>query len=94
MPLSLTEAERLRLADIAAAHELDLVLLFGSVATGREHAGSDLDIAVRYRASVPGLDAQAELKILAYKRYQDFRPRLEHERRYVRRFLAERGRAE
>jgi predicted nucleotidyltransferase len=39
--------DKKRLARVAARYHLDLIVLFGSQATGRARADSDLDVAVR-----------------------------------------------
>ena len=38
-----------RLKQLARKHGLDLVVLFGSQASGRAHSGSDVDVAVRIK---------------------------------------------
>lgn len=130
--MKITEDQRKRIADIAARHSLDVVLLFGSRVTGREHALSDLDIAIRTTGADLGYSGYArlledlqevfsgrevdlsfinhadplflkkilehcellygdaaklqELKIYAFKRYQDHRRFFEMERAYAKRF--------
>jgi predicted nucleotidyltransferase len=84
-----------QIESIAGDHRLSLVLLFGSAVTGQgEHQGSDLDIAVRYSGKVPAFNEQyqlirqlQELKIYAFKRYQDHRPYFVMERAFVDRFV-------
>jgi predicted nucleotidyltransferase len=130
--MKITEDQRKRIADVAARHGLDVVLLFGSGVTGREHALSDLDVAVRTTGADLGYSGYArlledlqevfsgrevdlsfinhadplflkkilehcellygdaaklqELKIYAFKRYQDHRRFFEMERAYAKRF--------
>jgi predicted nucleotidyltransferase len=48
-------------AAVAQRCGIDLVVLFGSVARGRQRAGSDLDIAVRFVAGRPGFEAEARV---------------------------------
>lgn len=40
------EKNKTNIAELAKKHELDLVLLFGSQASGKIHAQSDVDIAI------------------------------------------------
>ena len=135
--MEIDRQQRGRLAAVAEEHGVDLVLLFGSVATGRARPESDLDLAVRFSGSVPTMtevsrlqmalqelfperqvdlailnradplflkqitDAcellygsergLAELKMVAFRRYQDHRRYLVMEGDYVRSFLARRG---
>ena len=51
----------LAVADAARAHELELVVLFGSRAAGRARADSDADLAVRSRSGL--LSARAFLDV-------------------------------
>jgi predicted nucleotidyltransferase len=58
--------DRDRLAQAARENELDLIVLFGSQASARALAGSDVDLAVRYRPGgrrlrSPRLDLAARL---------------------------------
>jgi len=46
---AITEQQKQALAEIAKAYDLKLIILHGSYATGKEHEGSDLDIAVLER---------------------------------------------
>ncbi len=122
------------IASIARAHELSLVLQFGSTVGNRErHPGSDVDVAVRFSGKVPSFDKQLrllqelqdvypgedvdlavinhadplylnritgncrllygatrelqELKIYAFKRYQDHLPYFAMEQEFVHRYL-------
>lgn len=121
------------LSEAAAKYGLRMILLFGSALTGRTHAGSDLDLAVRFEGEPPDLRSYAllcsdlqsvfpdqpvdvaalnradplflkkitescqllygnlrelqELKIYAFKRYQDHRPYFDMERAYAGRFI-------
>jgi predicted nucleotidyltransferase len=63
--LELSDRQLARLAEIARRHRLELVVLFGSQARGRSHAGSDTDLAI-CRRDLPldfdeRLDLDAEL---------------------------------
>lgn len=51
--MELSEDQRMRLARIAEAHRFGLILMFGSCATGKLHAGSDCDIAVSRSEGTP-----------------------------------------
>ncbi len=44
--MEITNIQSETLADIGKKHDLKLILLHGSYATGKQHAGSDLDIAI------------------------------------------------
>ncbi|MEK6813526.1 MAG: nucleotidyltransferase domain-containing protein [Nitrospirota bacterium] len=55
-----TEEQRRRVASLAARHGFRMVLLFGSAVTGREHARSDLDIAVLFEGDDPGFKEFSE----------------------------------
>ncbi|MBI2821781.1 MAG: nucleotidyltransferase domain-containing protein [Acidobacteria bacterium] len=125
------------LSRIAGRYGLDLIVQFGSTVTAKEHAGSDVDIAVRFESAVPGFGVLAalasdlqelfadrevdlavinradplflkkiteacrllygdptalyELKIYAFKRYQDHRPYFAMEKAYVQAFLKEKA---
>lgn len=46
-----TEIKR-KIAQLAVSHNLNLVILFGSQATGRTHEKSDIDIAVLSRVNI------------------------------------------
>jgi predicted nucleotidyltransferase len=118
-----------QLASLAKKHGITLILRFGSSVTGKVHASSDIDLAVRVERVPYSLDAYSELqhdlqqlypegevdiafinradplllkqitdachlvygsvrdlqelKIYAFKRYQDHRKYLALERRYV-----------
>lgn len=48
---------------MARDHGVSLVLLFGSVAAGRARPNSDLDIAVRFRGTVPAMAAVSRLQM-------------------------------
>jgi uncharacterized protein len=120
-----------RLDEVARRHGIRLVLQFGSTITGKQHAGSDLDLAVLLSGMPSTCEAQAalfgdlqelfpgsdvdvailnradplflkqimqrcelvygdlrdlhELKMYAFKRYQDHRRYLALERKYVER---------
>ena len=122
---------RLQVGRVAEGLDLDLVVLFGSLATGKGRADSDADVAVRaathlsldlhldiaarlsevFRRVVDVVDirradplllhqifrqpivlhdrapAFAETRLLAFHRYEDYRPMLALERRAVRRAL-------
>ena len=126
--------DRDRLAEVASAHGVDLVVQFGSTAKGASHAGSDVDVAVLLKRAPASYAEQAdlgaamqplfpgreidlvvlnhadplllkqisdhgvlvhgaanqwqELRLLAFKRYQDHRRFLEMEREYVGRAVA------
>jgi predicted nucleotidyltransferase len=129
--------ERAGLEAIARRHGARLLLQFGSSVTGREHAGSDVDVAVLFDgeptvARLDGLAADlrplfprreldlgllnhadplflkkvlesaqllagsgrtlAELRLLAFRRYQDHRRYLAMEKAHLERFLAARAR--
>ena len=45
--MKLSKAQKMRLQTIGRKYKLKLVLLFGSAATGKMHACSDIDIAVQ-----------------------------------------------
>ena len=122
---------------IARRHGALLLLQFGSTVRGREHPGSDVDVAVLFRAqpsfarmgalladlepAFPGREvdlgvlnradplflsraledarllagpprALAELRMRAFRRFQDHRRYLDMERAHVERFLAARAR--
>lgn len=129
---AVTEEQRRQVASVAEKHRFRIVLLFGSAATGREHARSDLDIAVLFEGDDLGfkefseachdlqevfpdrrVDVAAinhadplflkkildrcvllfgkesnlqEMKIFAFKRYQDHSRFFEMERAYAERF--------
>jgi predicted nucleotidyltransferase len=76
------------LAEIGARHRVRLLLQHGSTVSGHVHAGSDLDIAALFEdgqgslASVIALSA--DLRMYAFRRYQDHRRFLALERPYVR----------
>lgn len=58
--LSSEQLERVR--SLAGTYPIRMVLLFGSaLSPGKEHARSDLDVAVAFDGSVPDLRALAEL---------------------------------
>lgn len=125
------------LEDVAHRHGALLLLQYGSTVTGREHADSDVDVAVLFDRqptyqqlgalladlgpAFPGREvdvgvlnradplflkkvlesarllagaprALAELRVYAFRRYQDHKRYLALERRYLDRFLAERMR--
>jgi predicted nucleotidyltransferase len=135
--MQLDSSQRERLAQVAQQHRLELVIAFGSSVTGKTHAQSDLDLAVRLHSRsdletaeyselvhalqqiFPGraidltlinhadplllheiaergallygeMAAFQELRIYAFKRFQDHRRFLKMERRYVEQFLAAR----
>lgn len=44
--MNLTQAQQQQLDTVAHRHQLKFVVLHGSYATGKEHVGSDIDIAV------------------------------------------------
>jgi predicted nucleotidyltransferase len=46
------DAYKAKIGEVAKKHDLDTVVLFGSQATGRTHAKSDIDIAVSSRAKL------------------------------------------
>ena len=52
--------QRARLEQLTVTYGLDLVLLFGSRVTGKCHARSDLDVAVRYTNS---FDLEREISL-------------------------------
>jgi predicted nucleotidyltransferase len=56
-----TEEQRRRVASLAEKHRFRMVLLFGSAVSGREHARSDLDIAVLFGAGDPGFREYSEV---------------------------------
>lgn len=133
--MEITEIQLRQLEQLASRYQLDLVILFGSIVSGREHAGSDLDIAVRHAVQImpykeyadlsrdlhetfPGRKVDLsfinhadplflkkitencrllygdpaklrDLKLYAFKRYQDHRRFLDMERDFVERFLSE-----
>ncbi len=62
----MVQIDRDRLAQAARENELDLIVLFGSQASERARAGSDVDLAVRCRSGrrrprSPRLDLAAQL---------------------------------
>jgi predicted nucleotidyltransferase len=54
-------AQSQAVAAVAKRAGIDLVILFGSVARGRMHAESDLDIAVRFVQGKPGFETEARI---------------------------------
>jgi predicted nucleotidyltransferase len=50
-----------RLARMAAAHGVQLVVQFGSTVTGRTHSDSDVDLAVLLDHAPPSLERHGEL---------------------------------
>jgi predicted nucleotidyltransferase len=66
-----------RLTETAAAHDVALLVQFGSTVTHTEHAGSDVDLAVLFRRT-PDLTT----------RFQDHQRFLAMEREYVERAIA------
>ena len=54
------EEKKKEIGNIARAFDLDIVILFGSFAKGRAHAGSDLDIGV-YRKTPVSFDEEIAL---------------------------------
>ena len=123
-----------KLNRVAQKHAIDLILLFGSAVTGKQHPSSDLDIAVLFQKERSLSSAEyselvhslreifpdqtidlgiinhadplflkkvtencrilygpprklMELKIYAFKRYQDHRRYFDMEQQYVKRFL-------
>lgn len=48
----ITDQQKRKLADYFSTQPVDVVYLFGSQATGREHTASDVDIAVLFRPDV------------------------------------------
>ncbi len=134
--MELDRGQRARLGEISRQRGLRLVVLFGSAATGRMHAHSDVDIGVLFETEpsfselaelthdlsavvgTPHVDVAvlnhadplflwqmmrsarllfgegrdfARMRLSAFRRYHDFRPRLAHERKYVADYLAERA---
>lgn len=133
--MDITAEQQENLGQIAGRYQLDLIILFGSTASGKEHADSDLDIAVRHTGQTlpyreyadlshdlheifPGREVDLsfinhadplflkkitencrllygdpaklrDLKLYAFKRYQDHRRFLDMERAFVERFLSE-----
>ena len=133
----LSAAQRKQLGDLAGLSGIDLLLQFGSTVSGKTHAASDLDVAVRFvgqypdrhrlgsfmqalQAIVPDREVDVslingadplhlfkiceacvllhgnprdlcELKLLAFKRYQDHRRFFAMEAAFVDRFLEKRG---
>ena len=80
---------------LARRHGAILLLQFGFTVTGREHPQSDLDIAVLFdgEPTFERMDALlAELRLRAFRRYQDHRRYLAMEKEHVDRFLAARTR--
>lgn len=55
------ESKKAAIAEIAKKHGLSFVALFGSQATGRTHARSDVDVAVLGRKEVDRFAVAAEL---------------------------------
>jgi predicted nucleotidyltransferase len=62
-PVSLDARALSRVAEVARRRGVDLVVLFGSVARGRAHARSDVDVAVRLRGGIIGGPALVDLPI-------------------------------
>lgn len=59
--MDFTRTVRARIETIARRHELDLVVCFGSMARGRTHRRSDLDVAVRATRPL-GYRREAEIR--------------------------------
>jgi len=135
--MDLSEDQLCRIGGVAREHDLTLVLLFGSIVSGGEHARSDLDVAVQCSGNGPDFRelasiqaelqeifpekevdlalinhadplflkkitescrllagdprALAELKIYAFRRYQDHQRFFVMERAFVDRFVKERA---
>jgi len=53
--MKLSKTQQKKIKEIAEKNQLDLVLLFGSVVTGKLHPRSDIDIAVRFK-DTPSID--------------------------------------
>lgn len=53
--------DRQSLADVAAAHGVELVVQFGSTTTGTTHAGSDVDLAVLLERAPASYGEHADL---------------------------------
>ena len=58
--VSMLKVSQKRLKQLARQHGLDLVVLFGSQASGRAHTGSDVDVAVRIK---PGRTLSADARL-------------------------------
>lgn len=72
--MEITETKRQEIANIAQKHQLSLVVLFGSQATGRTHAKSDIDIGVAKKTrsffeemDVPVIEIENELTDLLHR---------------------------
>lgn len=51
--MEITHEEKIKLAKVAEKHGLKFIIVHGSYATGKEHKGSDLDIAVLGIKEIP-----------------------------------------